>query len=112
MILLHLQFNKHYQNDLLMQMEYQRKKESSELQQAQRELGTAKVYVTHVQTHTMTYMCTRMHACRDILATCTPSTESLWRLAAPTKEIPSLNKCTFNHVLVPELTYDSRHCRV
>ena len=49
MILLHLQFNKHYQNDLLMQMEYQRKKESSELQQTQRELGMAKVYVTHVQ---------------------------------------------------------------
>ena len=28
MILLHLQFNKHYQNDLLMQMEYQRKRRS------------------------------------------------------------------------------------
>ena len=84
MILLHLQFSKNYQNDLLMQMEYQRKRESSELQQTQRELGMAKVNVTHVQTvthhgihvqsHTMAYMCTRMHACRDILATCTPST--------------------------------------
>ena len=52
-------------NDLLMQMEYQRKKESSELQQTQRELDMAKVNVTCVQTHTMAYVCTHMHACRD-----------------------------------------------
>ena len=28
------------------------------------------------QSHTMAYMCTRMHACRDILATFTPSTSA------------------------------------
>ena len=65
MILLHLQFNKHYQNDLLMQMEYQKEKESSELQQTQWKLDMAKVNVTHVQTHTMAYVCTHMRACRD-----------------------------------------------
>ena len=73
MILLHLQPNIHYQNDLLMQVEYQRKKESSELQQTQQELDIAKVNVTHVQTHTMAYMCTCIRACRDTPTTCTPS---------------------------------------
>lgn len=58
----YLQSNRQYQNDLLMQMEYQRKKASSELQQAQRELDMAQVSGMRVHTFIRTYILTHLYA--------------------------------------------------